>query len=117
MKLQFHSDIKSLSQMLNAQYVISAAWGLSIKNQTKVKVVRCRARPSEGINTPSRIKLCSMTGRRESLDMKLFGLKMDLSSLLLSNLTAALICKGDPHCPSFMYCHVNCRMKPIIHLF
>lgn len=54
-----------------------------------------------------------MTGRRRAqrLDLKLFGLKMDLSSLLLSNLTAAVIRKGDLYSPSFMYCNVDCRLK------
>lgn len=54
-----------------------------------------------------------MTGRRRAqrLDLKLFGLKMDLSSLLLSNLTAAVSRKGDLYGPSFMYCNVDCRLK------
>lgn len=40
-----------------------------------------------------------------------FRIKGDLSSLLLTNLTAAAISRRELHCRVFIHCNIDCSLK------
>ena len=60
-----------------------------------------KARPSEGINTQCHFRVCSdpetitHSRRAQRFRFSFLGYKVDLSSLPLMNLTAAVICRGE----------------------
>ena len=67
---------------------------------SSIGLLRCRARTSGGINIPVTLIQSWLLLRGELLNFQY--LKVNLSSLLFINLTAAAICRGDPHCLVFM---------------
>ena len=77
----------------------------------------CRARPSGGIDICSHIRFCSdpepFYWREESSEIAFIsfsGLNGDLS-LLLINLTAAVMCGCDLRCQVSLFCIVDCWLE------